>query len=158
MRLIGWRGGDAVIKLTEAETRTLDKLTDKWRSASKIDERLSTLNALVSVGMAERYCNPDSHFVVRIRTKYRLRSSDAQGLTESEVASILATSFPAWTWVIQQRDLAFSIVVKRGIVLYSLDVPCAEMLNARDVKQAGRIAIVELKDALRRHRKGNIDA
>ncbi len=136
--------------LSKAQKRAYRKLTVNWQSARTLHERLSTLNVLVDMGLAERDYNVDSHFADVVRNKYRLPQQVYQ-FCANDIMDVLADSFPEWTWTVRQGSLIFTIMAKSGIVSYPLNVPCAELRTDADIKQAGREAVAGLKEALWRH-------
>lgn len=140
------------MNLTKVQKRAYEKLTNNWQSARTLNERMPTLDALVDMGLVERNYNPDSHFVINVATKYRLTQQPVV-LCANDITDILVRSFPKWTWTVRHGSLTFTIVVKSGIVSYILAVACADLQSKSDVKQAGREAIVGLKDALRHHKE-----
>lgn len=58
---------------TQAQQRALFKLTDQWRSAYDMQERLTTLNALVRRGVADRRYLAGSMFFPRIQIEFKAR-------------------------------------------------------------------------------------
>ena len=61
-----------VVELTDLQKRALAKLTDEFKSAYKLEENISTLNALVMRGLAERHYTNIVGFYPRNGTEYRL--------------------------------------------------------------------------------------
>ena len=66
-----YKGKDAVHELSKAQQRAYDKLTDKWRDAYTLNERLDTLDILVTKNLAESYIAWGAEFSPRSETYYR---------------------------------------------------------------------------------------
>ena len=138
------------MKLPEVQQIAYDKLTKFWQSAKRLGEPLYILNRLVAKGVAERYINPDSRFGIAKRTAYRLPDVDL-ALCENDLSAALESSFPGYDWRVRHDVLVFTIVARRGIVSFVLNVPCDEMLTVGDIEQAGQKVVAGLEDALRRY-------
>jgi len=61
------------MKLSKTQERALAKLSDNWRCAYALRERLVTLDSLVRKGLAEEKSNPGSLFSPRINIDFRLQ-------------------------------------------------------------------------------------
>lgn len=59
------------VKLSQAQQRAYDKLTDKWQSLYKVGGRMDTLDILVSKGIAESYIGAGAGFNPQYKTYYR---------------------------------------------------------------------------------------
>lgn len=64
------------VQLTFAQEKALAELTHDWRPASSMSARLSTLNALVVRGLAERRYNHIMGIRPRNSTLYKLSGDD----------------------------------------------------------------------------------
>lgn len=59
------------MKLSKAQQRAYDKLTDKWQSAYELQERIVTLDILVTKGIADCYAGLGAVFFPQNGMKYR---------------------------------------------------------------------------------------
>ncbi len=59
------------VKLSQAQQRAYDKLTDEWRSPYELQARLSTLEALVDMGIADWYEGKGAGFFPNTATYFR---------------------------------------------------------------------------------------
>lgn len=143
-------------KVRKLALNKLIKLSDKWHTAEYIGEQVSTLDALVRMGKAERRerIGPTA-FYSKVHFDYRLLK-DWEGYTEAQIIDILDATFPENEWDVRQGTLTFRIIAKSGIVLYVVDMLRSEMLNDTDIKEAGSEAVAGLADAVRRHLKSGV--
>jgi hypothetical protein len=61
------------IRLSKAQQRAYDRLTDEWQSAYELQERLDTLDILVTKGLADCYAGLGLRFFPQRAMKYRLK-------------------------------------------------------------------------------------
>jgi hypothetical protein len=59
------------VKLSWAQQRAYDSLTDEWQSSYKLQERMSTLDILVSKGVADSRKPLGTMFFPRTMVEYR---------------------------------------------------------------------------------------
>jgi len=59
--------------MTPTQSRTAAKLTDEWQCAYSLKESLSTLRALVRLGVAESRSGPGAIFSPRTAIEFRKR-------------------------------------------------------------------------------------
>ncbi len=64
------------MKLSKTMERAYRKLNNDWASAYNLEERISTLDALLARGLAEKKVEPGYLFCPAVHTKYRLKPSE----------------------------------------------------------------------------------
>ncbi len=147
--------GTGELNMTKAQAKARRKLTSEWQTARKLGVNVPTMRALVREGYAERQQRPSS-FTNSVNFKYRL--STTPRWSERRILQILTGKWPQWTWECRQENFIFALKVIRKVgidtVSFGHNVQRDSLADGRDVVKAGRAAIVELKDALKRYRKG----